>query len=433
MANPMDQWRYALARRLGRRFFVGWAMLGVAGLAMFVSGPGQSHTFSVFVGPIGDELGLSGTEMTLAYGTATLGAALCLPLMGRYLDRVGPRRMLAIVAVLLGAACLAFGSAGGIIWLTLGFAALRFLGQGSLMLGSANLVAQWFQRRRGFALSLMTLGFSASMAVHPALGEWLIDLVGWRQAWLWLGVATWVLLVPPLLMIVVNRPEDIGLRPDGAAPAAVLPDAEKGADAKAPDDEERSLTLRLALRTPAFYIISTGLFWLSMLVTALHFHQVEIFGAHGLSPQLAARSFTISAVVMVVAVPLIGRMLDRYRTEWMFAGALLVMVASLVAATQVRDLGTAVVYAIIFGVNNAATITVFSFVWPRYYGRKHLGSIQGTGQMIAVVGASVGPLPLGIAYDLYGTYNGMLLGLALLPAAWAAVVLFLRDPLRPAP
>ena len=72
---------------------------------------------------------------------------------------------------------------------------LRFLGQGSMMLGSANLVAHWFSARRGFAMSLMALGFSASMAVHPQLGRWLIELVGWRGAWVGLGLITWALMM----------------------------------------------------------------------------------------------------------------------------------------------------------------------------------------------------------------------------------------------
>ena len=174
--------RATLFGALHRRFFYGWAILGVAGLGIFASGPGQSHTFSVFVGPIGRELGLSNAAIASAYGLATLGAALCLPFMGRLVDRHGPRRMSLAVILLLGLACMGFGAAGGVISLALAFAALRFLGQGSLMLICANLVAQWFSRRRGFALSLMALGFGASMAIHPPLGQWLAAEIGWRRA-----------------------------------------------------------------------------------------------------------------------------------------------------------------------------------------------------------------------------------------------------------
>ena len=76
----------SLVERLGRRFFYGWVIVGVGMLGVFASGPAQSHTFSVFIGPIALDLGLTQTEMASAYGLATLVAALCLPAMGWFLD-----------------------------------------------------------------------------------------------------------------------------------------------------------------------------------------------------------------------------------------------------------------------------------------------------------------------------------------------------------
>lgn len=418
--------RQTLVDRARGRLFYGWIILGVAGLGIFASGPAQSHMLGVFFGPIAAELGLSQTEMGSAYASATLVAAFCLPLMGRFLDRVGARRMLTVVTLALGLACIAFGFVGGLVWLGIGFAALRYFGQGSLMLGSANMVSQWFSRRRGFALGLMALGFSASMAIHPPVAEWLIGLVGWRAAWLWIGIATWVLLLPPLLLLVFGKPEEVGLHPDGV----VHPIAGTAPQADLPDRPDDDFTLPEAVHTPAFYIIAIGLFSLSMLVTALHLYQVSIFAAQGLDTATATRFFAISAVAMVLLMPVIGRLLDRYPTERMFALGLLVLASTLAAAAFVSGIMSALVYAVCFGAANAVGMTFFSYMWPRYFGRRHLGSIQGTGQMISVVGASLGALPLGLAQDYLGGYNGMLLGLAALPVAGAAMALFLRPPVR---
>ena len=208
----------SVALNINRRIFYGWIILAVAALGIFVSGPGQSHTFSVFLVHIQADLGLSATAVSSAYAFATLVAAFGLPLMGKLLDRIGPRQLLLSVTLLLGLACIAFGAVAGILWLAVAFAALRFLGQGSIMLGCSNLIAHWFDRRRGFALSIMAMGFSASMAVHPPLSQWLIDAVGWRQAWVWLGASTWVLLLPAVLFLVHNRPENLDLAPDGDPP-----------------------------------------------------------------------------------------------------------------------------------------------------------------------------------------------------------------------
>ena len=420
----------SLQQRIARRFFYGWAIVAVAMLGIFASGPAQSHTFSVFVGPIAKELGLSQTGMAFSYGLATMAAAFCLPLMGRLLDRVGARRMLALVTILFGTACTAFGSVAGIAWLALGFAALRFLGQGSLMLGSSNMVSQWFQQRRGFALGLMALGFGISMAVHPNVSQVLIELVGWREAWLWLGVSTWLLLLPPVLFFAVSRPEDMGLHPDGIR-TAPQSDTIFNPSSTASIAESPNFTLADAVRTPAFYIVAAGLFTLSMLVTTLHFFQVSIFAEAGLGAAKATTYFTVSAVTMVAAMPLVGRMLDRYRTEYMFAGGLLVLTAALALAGAISGIISALVYAVVFGLANTIGMTYFTFMWPRYFGRTHLGSIQGTGQTISVVGASLGPLPLGLSKDLFQSYDPMLLTLAVIPVCVAIVAaLYLRPPVH---
>ena len=106
------------------------------------------------------------------------------------------------------------------------------------------------------------------------------------------------------------------------------------------------------------------------------------------------------------------------------------MVASLISAAMAHNLTTAMIYAVVFGLNNGCTMTFFGYMWPRYFGRKYLGTIQGTGQMIGVIGASIGPLPLGISFDLIGSYQEILILLALYPAICGVAALFLRTPAK---
>jgi len=166
--------RNQVALGVNRRFFYGWVMVLVAMVGYFASGPGQSHMFSVFIQPLSNDLGLDQTEISFAYAVATLAAAFGLPYVGRLIDRYGMRRVVLITTTLLGFSAIGFGMVQGIIMLGLLFGALRFLGQGTMMLSSSNLVAQWFSAKRGFAASLVALGFSASIAVHPPIAQWLI-------------------------------------------------------------------------------------------------------------------------------------------------------------------------------------------------------------------------------------------------------------------
>lgn len=414
--------------RINDRFFFGWLMLAAGALCLFASGPGQSHAFSVFITPIGEDLGISRTAVSTAYAAATLAAACGLPWVGRLVDRFGVRAVMLWVGALFGAGAAAFGQVPNLWLLAVGFAALRFLGQGSLMICSYNLVAQWFSRKRGLAMGLASLGFSLSMAVHPTFSHWLIDEAGWRQAWLWLGVSTWVLLVPCAALLVRNRPEDLGLAPDGE------PAPDIAANSAEPGDffAEAGLTLREAMRTSAFWICAVAVATLSLTITAIFFHQVSILESRGLSPGDASRVFAVSALTMVAFMPVFGRLLDRLRTRTVFAGGLLLMSCSLTALAAVSGDLSAVFFGIVFGIANAGSHNLLAYIWPRFFGRRHLGSIQGASQMVSVLGASVGPIPFGLAWDLYGSYTGALFAFALLPLLCAAAVWFIREPGRTA-
>ena len=131
------------------------------------------------------------------------------------------------------------------------------------------------------------------------------------------------------------------------------------------------MTLSEALRTPAFYILCSGLFSLSMLVTSLHLENKGILNRHGLDPQTATLMFTVSGIMAAISMPIIGRMLDRFRSNLMFANGLLVMSTSLLSVTFVEGIYSGVMYAAVFGINNGVTMTYFSFFWPQFFGRKH--------------------------------------------------------------
>lgn len=416
----IDALRLRAVAAASDRFFYGWVIVAIAAVALFSSGPGQSYTFSVFLDPISADLNVSHTSIATAYACATLIAAFLLPRMGKLLDRFGPRQTLIVVGSLLGVACLFFGAAANILWLAVGFAALRFMGQGATMMASANLVSQWFSARRGFALSLMGLGFAASMAIHPPLGSYLIEQLGWRRAWLVLGLLTWIIMLLPLIFLSFDKPDTVGLKVDGKA------DTE---DKDTSDVSENGLTLEEAKATRTFYILCSIWFTIAGLVTILHFFQVSILSERGFASRSAAQLFPISATAMIVTMPLIGRLFDAVRTRYVIAAAMLVNAMALFGITLVSNYPLAVAYAITFGVANAFMMTMFGYLWPRYFGRAHLGSIQGVGQMFGVVGASLAPLPVGYAIDTFNSPIWVIRILAVIAVAVAVIaVLLLRTP-----
>tara|TARA_Y100000385_G_scaffold250929_1_gene273356 strand:- start:704 stop:1975 length:1272 start_codon:yes stop_codon:yes gene_type:complete len=402
------------------KFFYGWIIVGIANIGIFSSGPGQSHTFSVFVEPISQDLELSSASIASAYGLATLIAAFLLPYMGKIIDRYGARVSLIIISIILGISCIFFGAASNFLMLTVGFGFLRFFGQGSLMLGCANLVSQWFDSKRGFAMSLMALGFGMSMAIHPPVSQFLIDQYGWKYAWIILGISTWIIMVPALFILAWNNPENIGLKPDGVKKSNLKNDEVEAIE---------GLNLTEALKENSFYILAAMWFGMAMLVTTLHFYQVTILTNQGITTEFAASLFTVSAFAMVVFMPLVGKFFDNFPTKYVLATGLLINSISLISITYSNNDAYSLFYAVSFGINNAFSMTMFGYIWPRYFGRKHLGSIQGTGQMIGVIGASLGPLPVGFAIDYLGSSLITIRYLSVYPIIMAVIIImFLKSP-----
>tara|TARA_B100001093_G_scaffold202163_1_gene194181 strand:- start:126 stop:1397 length:1272 start_codon:yes stop_codon:yes gene_type:complete len=402
------------------KFFYGWIIVGIANIGIFSSGPGQSHTFSVFVEPISQDLELSSASIASAYGLATLIAAFLLPYMGKIIDRYGARVSLIIISIILGISCIFFGAASNFLMLTVGFGFLRFFGQGSLMLGCANLVSQWFDSKRGFAMSLMALGFGMSMAIHPPVSQFLIDQYGWKYAWIILGISTWIIMVPALFILAWNNPENIGLKPDGVKKSNLKNDEVEAIE---------GLNLTEASKENSFYILAAMWFGMAMLVTTLHFYQVTILTNQGITTEFAASLFTVSAFAMVVFMPLVGKFFDNFPTKYVLATGLLINSISLISITYSNSEAYSLFYAVSFGINNAFSMTMFGYIWPRYFGRKHLGSIQGTGQMIGVIGASLGPLPVGFAIDYLGSSLITIRYLSVYPIIMAVIIImFLKSP-----
>ena len=375
--------------KINEKFFYGWTIVGIGSLGIFTSGAGQSHTFSPFIPVISKDLQISSTSITTAYMIATLFAAFLLPQIGKLVDKFGPRIVLIYTVILLGIGCLIFGAASNFLMLAVAFGFLRFFGQGTLMLGSANIITQWFDKKRGFALGLMGLGFALSMGIHPPVSDFLITNYGWRSAWVIIGLSTWILMLPPLIFLAIDKPEDVNEKPDGIQKKIINKNT-----------KIFGLSLNQALKEKSFYILSFSFFSISTLITALHFFQVTILNQHfNLPSREAAALFIPTMITMIIFIPLAGKILDKFETHNVIGIALLVTTASLISISFSSNITFAIIYSIIFGINNAFNLSLFGYIWPRYFGRLHVGSIQGTGQMVLVVGASIGAMPFALAMD----------------------------------
>lgn len=366
-----------------------------------------------------EDTGLSRTRISLLYAIGTGVSALMVGVVSRMADRYGARVMAILVAFLMGVACFGMAAAVGGLQFFLAFAALRALGQGSLPINATLLTASWFVARRGRAMAIMGLGFAASNAVIPPLGRFLIEAVGWREAYIVFGLMVWVLVIPGALLLVRDSPEDVGLFPDGA------PGPPENEPVPASRDRHGRDT-RKVFSSPTFWLIALPLATPSLVVTAIIFHQTSIFEERGLSADVAALIFPVMAVTSAVTALIVGPLVDRHGPIRLVRFNLTMLLLALLLVQFISAAWMAVFYGLLLGMANGTWQIVNGVTWAHIYGRHGLGRIQGSAVMVGITAAAIGPLPLSFIRDQTGGYAVPLVVMGALVIAGAIAIGFAR-------
>lgn len=409
--------------------YYGWIILVVATIAAIMTSPGQTFAVSIFLERFISELGISRSLVSTLYTIGTLVGSFALPLVGRQFDQRGARTTMTVIAILFGLACLYMGFVQNALMLGIGFCLIRMLGQGSLSMVSTNLINQWWVRHRGPILGLSgTMMALIGVGGAPNLINWLIPQFGWRTTYMLLGAGLLLFLAPLAWLLVRNRPEDHGLLPDGAPNLQARPGQATGLGAHPVPVAEENWTRAEAIRTPIFWIFLLGLASVSMLGTGLMFHIVSIFADNNMSPALAATAYVPLAFVTAATNLGSGFIVDRVRLRVLMALSLLLQTLSLWMVTYLSNWWLAMVFGVVLGATSGLQRTVSTVAWAKYYGRRHLGSITGVTTTVTVGASALGPMPMGIARDLLGSYGLTLKLLAILPLVLAVASLFVDRP-----
>ncbi|WP_442858777.1 MFS transporter [Bacillus sp. KH172YL63] len=383
--------------------YYGWSIVAVSALCVFFSGPGQTYSVSVFIDAYIKEFGWGRSEISSIYSAATLLAGLCMFMIGRLIDRYGQRTMLVTVSFLLSFACFFNSIVTNLVMLFIGFFLLRLLGQGSMTLIPNTLVPQWFITKRGKALSFMAIGGFASSALFPLVNTYLVSAHGWRNSWLVWGGLLLILVLPIVYFFVRNKPEDVGVLPDGHIDTA---SEERSGHS---DLIEDNWSLKEAMRTRAFWLILFCVSIPALINTGITFHLISIFKWNDLSVGTAAFVLSLMALIGFPITLIAGRVLDRVKVNvvltGIFVGEVIFTLFLIITDTPLK----AVIFGVLWGISGGFERIALNYVWPSYFGRASLGSIKGTATTVMVLGSAFGPLPFGFAFDTFHGYKEILL------------------------
>jgi MFS family permease len=388
-------------------FFYGWLIVAVVFVSMGI-GVNVRTAFSLLFPPILDEFGWERGVTAGAFSFGFVVSAVFSPLMGRLMDRRGPRLVMELGVGLMAAGLLLapLTREAWHLYLTIGV----LVGAGSVCLGYSGqslFLPNWFVRRRGLAMGLAFAGVGIGSTTLLPVVQFLIEQVGWRSACLALGILVLVVLAP-INLLLRKRPEDLGLAPDGdhkPASAAAQAQAANVVDAAWAAVD---WTLARAARTGRFWWLAVGYFCALYAWYAVQVHQTKYLLEIGFSSSLAAWALALVSLAGIPGQIALGALSDRIGREWAWAvGGLGFAICYLVLIAMQWRASTALLYVMIAaqGVLGYGLTSVLGAIVLEIFQGKHYGSIFGTLMLAALAGGAAGPWLTGALYDQQGNYT----------------------------
>lgn len=395
----------------------GWVILAAGTFGSFMTMPGQTSGVSVFVDPMIADLGVSRTWASLAYAAGTLAGILPAPVIGRWIDRRGPRLTATMIAGALALACVYMAIVQSGIMLLLGFALLRGTAIGGLSLVSQQVVNLWFVQRRGIAAAAASLGLAAGSMAFPPLIEFLISLHGWRGAYVALALLVALTILPVAAALFRDRPEKFGLTTDAGLPAVAKTER-----------KEPSFTRAEALRTGVFWLLCAVGFLTNAIGTALLLNHFSVMQTAGIARDSALHVLIVYAGVQAAVTLGTGALLDRYEPRRLVPLAMLFLATASALPAFGGGVAISWLYALCLGGAYGSQQAIGAAGYAQYFGRDHLGAIRGASFVFGISGAAFGPLPYAASIDWTGSYAAALIGSAVLALACGAASFAIDRP-----
>jgi OFA family oxalate/formate antiporter-like MFS transporter len=404
-------------------FFYGWVVLGCLCCAGFARQGPAVATLSIFVAPLTGEFGWSRTALSGAVSLGGLLAAVASPLIGPLLDRRGSRLVLCIAVLVNGVLLLLLSATESLLYFYLLFCVARMNWAGPFDLGIYGALSNWFVRRRSFATSVATLAQQAGLVAMPLIAQLAILQQGWRAGWLAIGAVTLTVGFVPVWLLLVRRPEDLGLHPDGRRAAASAAAAHPMTALPEP-----AFSRRQALRTPAFWLLLLYAVLLFPVQAGVSLHQAPYLIERGIDATVAAMIVSTFSLMSAAASVACGILPRRLPIRYPLAFAGMTMAVGTAAMLGVDSAAQGYLAGAIFGFGIGALLTLLPIAWADYFGRAHFGAIRGIALSAQVLAQAAGPLLSGALRDWSGDYRLSLECFVALAVASTLAVLLARRP-----
>lgn len=404
--------------------FYGWWIVGATFTVLFIGLCSGFYTVSVFLEPIEQTFGWSRTRISLGFTIAALLVGLLSPVVGIAVAKFGVKTVQLFGALVAGCG-LIMASFIQALWQYYVIYIVMAVGLASVSLvPSQTLISHWFERRRGTAMGIIMTGIGLGGMVMVFIASMMNEAYGWRWAYRFLGLLVLAIVVPVILTVIRNRPEDLGLVPDG----------EQAGDAGAAGAVKTvSFTVKEAFRTLPFHLTCLIMALFSVILGGLTMHAIALFRSYGIQEANTLWSLTLGASVAGRIV--FGYLSDKLSKKALLGVSWVLHVLGFWSITMVPGNSSLIWgFVVCYGLALGSFVTLMPLFVAERFGVEHFSKLIGLVGLFQVLGMAVGSVLLGRIYDASASYaQGVALLLVLSVVSFIITILIAWPRQRPSP
>jgi predicted MFS family arabinose efflux permease len=353
----------------GNRIFYGWFIIAASALGICFGFVGTTvYAFSAFTLPLSEEFGWSRGAISLGMTFAHTTAIIVTPLLGILIDKRGVRHPLLISTFFFGVILCLFRYLNQNVWLFyVGMTVLTALGSGTSSVSYVRLLVTWFDRRKGLALALGISGAGAGALILPPLVSRIIEMSGWRSAYVALGATNLLVVLPVLYLIVRNSPADVNSYPDGDS---------RGYSGNATRSaiEQQGLSFGECLRTTTFWKLTAATLLLGMVLNGAISQLIPLLVDRGVNRASAGNLASLLGLSIIVARLCAGYLLDRWHAPFVAAGLLCCPLVGFACLAVEPGPTVAALTVLSIGIGLGLEFDALGYFCAHYFGASRLGA-----------------------------------------------------------
>ena len=387
----------------------------------------SAYATGIFFQVMFTDLGWSRGDLALAMYVGLILAAVVSPFVGATVDKHGASRIMAVSAFATGTCLILLAFVYELWQVFILFTLLAVFRAGFVSIPVMTMVSNWFSEKRGRAMGITTAGQGLGGIVLSPLTIYLISVLGWRASWGVLGLLTWVVMIPPSVLVAKQRPEDMGLLVDGEEPEPEMMESAAGDIEESPTGVDK-WTPRKILKIPAFWFVALlHSLYLFGHISIFH-HGFALFIDRGIPAMTAGTMIGVLGFFSLSGKVVLGYLSDRLSVRYVMMIALSLAAVSMLPLF-IADLNwEAWLFIVFWGFLECGVIALQPILVASLFDRAIIGKMLGIFTIFSIIPQLVGPPFTGYVFDITGSYNLALVVFIVLYIVSAVLVFLTRPP-----